>query len=431
MTDNTNHSQRAHSLRGFSGANRWMHCTAMPDFQEGLEEEGKLAPQKPSKAADRGTMCHEVTEELLTDKRKKVGRFIGDKELNGMKFNQEMADAVTEVVDHVRPLLHDMKGFDWDYETRIGPVERYGDDVWGTCDLSGYRKKTKTLAVADFKFGNKKVSAIGNEQILTTCAVKVEELKEDGFEVENILIAIFQPGNLNGDNGQFHKVDMFQFEVFKNDMEGAVKSEAVKFDPDETRCFFCPCRPHCKEYHESRVKLEFADVKQAEIEPKSVEATPSEIEKNPFEETSVAPLTSINLPAPADVPNNMVANILVFKKAFDTWYKDFITVKQAQREQDVEMEGTKLVAGRKGNRSWAKSEEEIMEILKNSLMFRDNQIMTSRLMSVAEFIKTYPDFENFLKEHKMIKQSEGKAVLALSDDKRKDYSLEFLFSEVN
>ena len=36
------HSERAHSFTGFSGASRWLICTAQPDLAKKLEAEGKL-----------------------------------------------------------------------------------------------------------------------------------------------------------------------------------------------------------------------------------------------------------------------------------------------------------------------------------------------------------------------------------------------------
>lgn len=58
MSEQINHSGRAHALLSPSGSHRWMHCTPSARLEENL-------PESTSSAAEEGTVAHELAEYAL------------------------------------------------------------------------------------------------------------------------------------------------------------------------------------------------------------------------------------------------------------------------------------------------------------------------------------------------------------------------------
>ena len=58
MSEQINHTGRAHALLSPSGSHRWMHCTPSARLEENL-------PESTSSAAEEGTVAHELAEYAL------------------------------------------------------------------------------------------------------------------------------------------------------------------------------------------------------------------------------------------------------------------------------------------------------------------------------------------------------------------------------
>lgn len=168
-----------HAKLSPSSADRWTSCTASPDAQEGLPNEG-------SAAARQGTACHQISEEVLgsnTDPQDYLGRVMlfwthaesdsngedwreafGDNpDRDGVEFvhevivTQDMIDAVVTATSYVQEQVL-LCGGTLECEQRV-PIGHFtGEDgATGSCDVTILTEDT--IYVKDFKYGRHPVDA--------------------------------------------------------------------------------------------------------------------------------------------------------------------------------------------------------------------------------------------------------------------------------
>jgi len=188
-----------------------------------------------------------------------------------------------------------------------------------------------------------------------------------------------------------------------------------EFEPSEAGCRWCPAKAHCEHYNKDRVES---------LAQSFDEVLPAKSEGSP---------QGVTLPAPADVTPDKVHAFILFKRAFDDWYKDFFSHHQAQAIASPDKyEECKIVKGREGNRKWAVADQSVFEYLIGIMGYEPDAVTESpKLKSVAKIEKLLgKDSIETLGYMGFVIREEGKPQLALKDDKRKDYNIANLFTSV-
>jgi len=388
-----------------------LYCTAQPDLQEKLEGEGKIKDSS-SIPADRGTLCHEVAEEICFNSRKTAKTFIGKKKLGEVVYNAEMAAVTQDAVKVARKLKKDHPKYVWTLEEKEEELPQW-TGLWGTCDIKGVYAEEGKVIVGDYKFGNGKVSAYRNAQLIVTGIIICQKNLIDPLADGAISGIIIQP---EGENTLIHHLTE-DVEYYMGLMDRYFKEGHREFDPSSSRCHFCACRPNCDAHAEANMKVSFTPVEEV-------------IEAEVVESKEVQQMPALSLPAPAKVQPESVADIIRFKSAFDKWYKDFLSVWQPKADDGQEIPGTRLVSGRKGTRKWEVKDSELEFYLRNMMGLKEDEAIKRKVISPTDLEKSNPGVYRHMLEKGFIEQAEGKATLALEDDKRKDYDLSRLFTTV-
>lgn len=161
------HAERAHSLLGASGADRWINCPPSARLTENIEE-------KRSEYADEGTLAHELSEVKLrrrlfpcnSAERKRLGKALETIQANKY-YGPEMESAVQDYVDFVEERYNEARTRSVDAAVML--EERLDFSEWvpegyGTGDVVII--SDGVLEVIDLKYGKGvPVSAVGNPQI--------------------------------------------------------------------------------------------------------------------------------------------------------------------------------------------------------------------------------------------------------------------------
>ena len=168
---------RAHSRLGPSGSYRWISCPGSIAACAGHAD-------APSKYASEGTAAHRLAEHCLetdTDAAEHLGLQI---QADGLVFtvDAEMAEAVQEYLDYVRPLGCGV------YEVPMGLPEVH-PDLGGTVDYVALRDGV--LRVVDYKHGSgKSIDAKGNTQLMIYALGALSTITA---EVTSVRLVIVQP----------------------------------------------------------------------------------------------------------------------------------------------------------------------------------------------------------------------------------------------
>lgn len=191
MTGKEQHADRAHAVLSASSASRWLNCTPSARLSEGLYQES-------SKAADEGTLAHELAENEL---RKYFG-LISEVDYNNrfrelrksphfyVEILQDLEPYISLVIEQVNEARAMHPKAVILIETKLS-LEKYISEGFGTCDIiiiSG-----NWLWVTDLKFGRGvRVSAVDNPQLklYALAALIAYGLL---YDIEHVRLTIAQP----------------------------------------------------------------------------------------------------------------------------------------------------------------------------------------------------------------------------------------------
>lgn len=149
MSEQINHSGRAHALLSPSGSHRWMHCTPSARLEENL-------PESTSSAAEEGTVAHELAEYALEAYLK--GEYVPlldelptPKHIAANKYySPEMDKYVTDYVCYVCDLYETERGAKMHIERKFD-LTSYVPECFGSCDCDIVGEKV--LNIIDLKYG--------------------------------------------------------------------------------------------------------------------------------------------------------------------------------------------------------------------------------------------------------------------------------------
>lgn len=163
MSEQINHTGRAHALLSPSGSHRWMHCTPSARLEENL-------PESTSSAAEEGTVAHELAEYALEAYMKgEYTPLLDDlptpKHIAANKYySPEMDKYVTDYVCYVCDLYELEEKAEMSIERKFD-LTSYVPECFGSCDCDIIGEKV--LNIIDLKYGKGvQVDAKDNSQLM-------------------------------------------------------------------------------------------------------------------------------------------------------------------------------------------------------------------------------------------------------------------------
>lgn len=233
----------AHALLSPSASHRWLHCTAAPRLEEGVEDKG-------SSFAMEGSLAHAVCAQ-------KLKTFLGlstaaeDKEIAELSLAvlldgemEENTDTYVTIVlekyNAARALVKDAQLL---IETRLS-FSKYIPDAFGTADAIIIADGT--MEVIDFKYGKGvKVSATENPQMMIYGLGAYDQFSFD-YDIRDVRMTIVQP-----------RIDnLSEYELSAEDLLGwatsTLKPKAKEAYSGEGKqkpgawCQFCKVKSSCR-----------------------------------------------------------------------------------------------------------------------------------------------------------------------------------------
>lgn len=163
MSEQINHSGRAHALLSPSGSHRWMHCTPSARLEESL-------PESTSPAAEEGTVAHELAEYALEAYLK--GEYVPlldelptPKHIAANQYySPEMDKYVTDYICYVCDIYEMVQDAEMHIERKFD-LTSYVPECFGSCDCDIVGEKV--LNIVDLKYGKGvQVDAKDNSQLM-------------------------------------------------------------------------------------------------------------------------------------------------------------------------------------------------------------------------------------------------------------------------
>lgn len=236
----------AHSEKGPSSSERWIHCTPSAKLCAGM-------PDQSSTFAQEGTDAHALCEHLLKEA-------LGLPTKNPVEeltyYNAEMQECAEGYRDYVLELLAEAKKTCSDpvvqVEQRI-EYERFVSGGFGTADCLIIADGV--LNVVDFKFGmGVEVSAVGNTQ-MRIYALGALEIFDAIYDIDRVQMTIYQPRKQNISVDEVSRDELYDW------AENVLKPAAImadegtgEFVPGEW-CRFCKAKHVCRERAKKNLEL--------------------------------------------------------------------------------------------------------------------------------------------------------------------------------
>jgi len=382
MSNEINHSERAHALLSASASNRWLNCTPSVRLEEQF-------PDSTSEYAREGTLAHEIAElKLRKYYVEPMSQRTFNTRLNKLK-KQELYQE--EMLKHTDTYLEYLQGISIGLtvspyvavEKRIN-YSAYAPDGFGTVDcliIGG-----DTLYVTDFKYGKGvPVEAEDNSQMKLYALGAYLEYSFL-YPIKQIHLAIIQP-RLNSISEFTLSVDelLSWGNEIKPIAEQAFKGEG-EFVPGE-HCKFCRAKAQCR----------------ARAEQYSL----------------LADFVSLKPPLLTD---EEVGQMLEKGLHVESWVSSLKEYALTECLKGKEIPGWKAVEGR-GSRTYVDLDKAFAHLKENGI---DEALLFDRVpLTVPKIEKVLKkkEFDSLLVEAGHVVKSAGKPTLAPIDDKRKAVTL--------
>ncbi|MCR9200700.1 MAG: DUF2800 domain-containing protein [Planctomycetaceae bacterium] len=221
-----------------SASHRWLRCPASLNCEPG--------EQTTSQAAEEGTAAHELAERcfvLGTDAADHIG-----KSINGFEVTEEMAAGVQIFLNTIEDVKAELGASAEDVHSELHIQHADHDNFGGTIDCL-IRTKSK-IAVIDFKYGQRFVSAVNNTQLMCY-AYLARDNNQD------MILKIVQP-RANCEEGPVRSWEVARapWASFVDKLEEVISRTE---HPDEfnagDHCTFCPRKLDCPELIQLNTQL--------------------------------------------------------------------------------------------------------------------------------------------------------------------------------
>lgn len=395
----------AHAKLSPSGAHRWMRCAGSVVLEAQYPDRGSVYARE-------GSAAHELAAIVLENNDPTAKAYVG-KQVEFYDGDEPVLWLVTEdmaghVDDYVKLVREKAKGKTLLIERKVPIGHITGEEgATGTCDVIIIDTATGEIEIVDFKYGmGVRVDAEGNEQTQFYGLGALEEYGVVG-DFDRITMTIHQPRLNHVSEWSIPVAQLLEFAEDAGEKAGHVRlAQSLDFDadpelqlsflnPGEKQCKFCSAKASCP-----ALRAEIT-----EIVGGSAAATVDEFAE--FMPETVDMQTGDNY-----LPIAMAKVELV-----EQWCKAVRAEVERRLFAGQQVDGYKLVEGKRGNRKWG-SEADV-EALFKSFRLRQDEMYDFSLISPTKAEKLFKENpKRWAKVKELITQSTGKPSVAPANDKR-------------
>jgi hypothetical protein len=403
-------AEEYHALLSPSGAAKWINCA------NSLAAEADQPDIRDTTAADLGTDKHELLAACLGSGVAAIS-LVGSVMAKGNAVDQDFADDVQQVLDNIadRVQAYKLAGAEVQIEIEQDvPISQITGEVGATgrADvilLATWPDGRAEICPIDAKFGYREVEVENNVQLMMYSAGALEKF---GFlaDFQTVTAVIDQPALGVPSEWTFSVKDLKDW-AEKVAMPAAGRAvlihrlrdqralNAKDFNPGVKQCEWCRAKGVCPARAET---------------VKEVIGLDFDAMRPPAETTMLS--------------NQDLGDIWPALDFIEDWTKAVRGRIEYELLQGREVPGTKLVEGRKGNRSY-ESEEEAEKLLK-SFRLKQEEMYSFKLLGPAPILKLLKDQPRRLKKVEgIITQKSGKPHVAHVSDKRPALEIKPLVDE--
>jgi hypothetical protein len=371
MTNQPNHSERAHALLSASSAHRWLACPSSAVASEAY-------PDQDTEFTREGTLAHEVAEWIASGKAKDHTLDKGQDE----GVTAEMIECAKAYAAYIEEHIESPDAVVL-LEQRVD-FSPWVPDGFGTCDCIIIQGDT--LTIIDYKYGQGvAVSAEDNPQMKL---YSMGALNDYGFayDVTKVETHIFQPriNNISADTLTVDELLTWAEKTVKPIAQKAAKGKG-DYKAGE-HCRFCPHAGRCREL--TKTCTEYVETH------------------------------SLRVAVPVLAPHE-VAEVLRMEPLVAIWLKRVKDQALTTLLDGGEIPGFKVVEGKLGNRKWS-DELKVAAALEAAGYSREDYTET-KLHSPAAMDKAIGKKKVAELLEQLIDRAPGAPTLAPASDKRPAY----------
>lgn len=391
MSEQINHSGRAHALLSPSGSHRWMHCTPSARLEENL-------PESTSSAAEEGTVAHELAEYALEAYMKgEYTPLLDDlptpKHIAANKYySPEMDKFVTDYVCYVCDIYETVQDAEMHIERKFD-LTPYVPDCFGSCDCDIVGKKV--LNIIDLKYGEGvQVDAKDNSQLMMYALGVLRTLSPKGqAEIETVRMHIAQVrlGNYPVFEMPARDLTHWGIHVLRPTAEKAFKGQGDTVVG--SHCKFCKFKAQCRAQRDALV--------------------------GDFERLGDTKALSLD----------EIADLLTKVDMYSDWLSSVKSHALSEALAGKKLKGWKLVEGR--SIRTITDEEKAIEILVD-MGYTEEELKNHKLKGIGDLEKKVGKKALAVSLGDILVKSKGAPTLALESDKRESIQPTIdMFDELN
>jgi len=406
--------QAAHALFSPSSAHKWMRCAGALAMEHGL-------PSTTNDSAEQGTAAAELASWALTDGVYQTFPYLGRVTSNGWDVTEDMCEATQIYVDAIRNRVAEYYAAGAVdvivlIENRVDISDVVGHpEQFGTSDaiiLVEWRDGAWLIEVADLKYGYRMVNAEDNEQLMvyalgalrqygllgnfTTARMTIHQPNRDHVSEWEIPIEQLLEFGQQVTLAAHRARDVMAF--FIPDGGKADKGIENYLTPGEKQCQYCKAAGTCPKleaFAQQEVGAEFEDLTKEYVDGQLSAVG---------EQSDAGEAFSRHLKA---IP------------LLEIWCRGVLAAAEAFMFKGGKVPGFKVVAGKKGRRSWASNSAEAEAVMK-SMRLKMEEMYSMKLISPtqAEKLLKKESPRRWKKLEELVVQSEGKDAVVEESDKR-------------
>ena len=377
MSEQINHTGRAHALLSPSGSHRWMHCTPSARLEENL-------PESTSSAAEEGTVAHELAEYALEAYMKgEYTPLLDDlptpKHIAANKYySPEMDKYVTDYICYVCDIYELEEKAEMSIERKFD-LTSYVPECFGSCDCDIVGEKV--LNIIDLKYGKGvQVDAKDNSQLMMYALGVLRTLspkRQAEIETVRMHIAQVRLGNYSVFEMSARDLTHWGIHVLRPTAEKAFagQGDAVV----GSHCKFCKFKAQCRAQRDALV--------------------------GDFETLGDTKALSLD----------EIADLLTKVDMYSDWLSSVKSHALSEALAGKNLKGWKLVEGRSVRT--ITDEAKAIEILVG-MGFKEDELKNHKLKGIGDLEKTVGKKALAINLGDIIMKPKGAPTLALESDKR-------------
>lgn len=391
MSEQINHTSRAHALLSPSGSHRWMHCTPSARLEENL-------PESTSPAAEEGTVAHELAEYALEAYLK--GEYIPlldelptPKHIaENQYYSPEMDKYVTDYICYVCDLYELEEKAEMHIERKFD-LTSYVPECFGSCDCDIVGKKV--LNIIDLKYGKGvQVDAKDNSQLMMYALGVLRTLspkRQAEIETVRMHIAQVRLGNYSVFEMTARDLTHWGIHVLRPTAEKAFAGQGETVVGPH--CKFCKFKAQCRAQRDALV--------------------------NDFEGLGDTKALSLD----------EIADLLTKVDMYSDWLSSVKSHALSEALAGKNLKGWKLVEGR--SIRTITDEEKALEILVD-MGYTEEELKNHKLKGIGDLEKKVGEKALAVSLGNILVKPKGAPTLALESDKREAIQPTIdMFDEIN